>query len=307
MNGPGSALLTLPKFGFTLGARRHSGAGEGIIMKKAVLIFAAVACLGLGTSLLAQFTDVEQGEYDKWEDFLKTAKVVAKVQLPASEGVTQPWELTLEKDGVQRKALWKNAFGDRVGGYKESWKGEIAAYRLSRHLGIHMVPVTVEREFQGDRGSCQLWVDAWLDMGTMLKKKLNPPGIKNMYFTRALHIQRAFDNLISNEDRHQRNYLITEDWRMILIDHSRSFRTTKKFTTKLIYDENNKENKNFIMASMPRALFEAIKALTPETVRTIVGEYLTDEELAATMARRDLMVAWLDKYIAAQGEAKVLY
>jgi len=307
MKGPGSALLTFAGSGATLGARKHSGAGEGITMKRAMLVFAAVVCLGLGTSLLAQLTEAEQGEYDKWEDFLKTAKVVQKVQLPPSEGVTTPWELTLEKDGVQRKALWKNAFGDRVGGYKESWKGEIAAYRLSRYLGIHMVPVTVEREFQGDRGSCQLWVDAWLDMGAMLKKKLNPPGIKNMYFTRNLHIQRAFDNLISNEDRHQRNYLIMEDWRMILIDHSRSFRTTKKFTTKLIYDENNKENKNFIMASMPRALFEAIKALTPETIRTVVGEYLTDEEIAATMARRDLMVAWLDKYIAAQGEAKVLY
>jgi hypothetical protein len=307
MNGRPAALLTSSGFGSTLGPRRHSGAGEGNTMKKAVCIFAAVACLGLGTSLLAQFTEAEQAEYDKWEDFLKTAKVVQSVRLPASEGVTQPYELTLEKDGVQRKALWKNAFGDRVGGYKETWKGEIAAYRLSRYLGINMVPPTVEREFQGDRGSCQLWIDAWLDMGTMLKKKLNPPGIKNMYFTRALHIQRAFDNLISNEDRHQRNYLITEDWRMILIDHSRSFRTTKKFTTKLIYDEKFKEGPNFIMASMPRALFEAFKALTPETLRTVVGEYLTDEELAATMARRDLMVAWMDKYIAAQGETKVLY
>jgi hypothetical protein len=276
-------------------------------MKKAILVLLSIAVLGFGQGLLAQFTAAEQAEYDKWEGFLKTAKVVKSVRMPASEGVTQPYELTLEKDGVQRKALWKNAFGDRVGGYKESWKGEIAAYQLSRFLGIHMVPPTVEREFQGDRGSCQLWVDAWLDMGSMLKKKLSPPGIKNMYFTRALHIQRAFDNLISNEDRHQRNYMIMEDWRMILIDHSRSFRTTKKFTTKLIYDEKFREGPNFIMASMPRALFEAIKGLTAETVRTVVGGYLTDEEIAATMARRDLIVAWMDKYIAAQGEAKVLY
>ncbi|HPW18489.1 MAG TPA: hypothetical protein PLP83_08945 [Candidatus Aminicenantes bacterium] len=276
-------------------------------MKKALRVFAAVVCLGFGTSLPAQFTEAEQAEYDKWEDFLKTAQIVKSVRMPASEGVTQPYALTLEKDGVQRKALWKNAIGERVGGYKETWKGEIAAYRLNRYLGINMVPVTVEREFQGDRGSCQLWVDSWLDMEAILKKKLSPPGIKNMYFTRALHIQRALDNLISNEDRHQRNYLITEDWRIILIDHSRSFRTTKKFTTRLIYDEKFKEGPNFIMATMPRALFEAIKALTPETLRTVVGEYLTDEELAATMARRDLIVAWMDKRIAAEGETKVLY
>jgi len=276
-------------------------------MRKALWVLGAVVYLGLGNSLLAQLTEAERAEYDKWEDFLKTAKVVKYVRQPASEGVTQPYELTLEKDGVQRKALWKDAFGDRVGGYKESWKGEIAAHRLNRYLGIHMVPATVEREFQGNRGSCQLWVDARLNLESMLKKKLSPPGIKITYFTRALHIQRAFDNLISNEDRHQRNYLIMEDWRMILIDHSRSFRTTKKFTTKLIYDEKHREGPNFIMASMPRALFEAIKGLTAETIRTVVGEYLTDEEIAATMARRDLIVAWMDKYIAAQGEAKVLY
>lgn len=289
-------------------------------MQKVCAVFAAVIFLGIGSPALAQLTAAEQAEYEKWEDFLRTAKVVASEQLPASEGVTRPYALTLEKTydqvndkgeketvTVRRKALWKNALGDRVGGYKETWKGEIAAYRLSRSLGIHMVPATVEREFQGDRGSCQVWFDAPLNMETMLKKKLSPPGIKNMHFHRAIHIQRAFDNLISNEDRHQRNYLITDDWRIILIDHSRSFRTTKKFTTRLIYDENNKENKTFIMASMPRAFYDALKALTAETVRTVVGEYLTDQEIAATMARRDLMIAWLDKHIAKEGETKVLY
>ncbi|NTV81577.1 MAG: hypothetical protein HGA24_09170 [Candidatus Aminicenantes bacterium] len=276
-------------------------------MKKSVLVFVAVVCLGAGSALLGQLTEAEQGEYEKWEDFLRTAKVVKSEKLPPSAGVTTPYILTLEKDGVQRQALWKNVLGDRVAGYKETWRGEIAAYRLSRYLGLHMVPATVEREFQGDRGSCQIWVEGWNNMETILKKKLNPPGIKAMYFSRALCLQRAFDNLISNEDRHQRNYLIMEDWRMILIDHSRSFRTTKKFTTKLIYDEKYREGPNFIMATVPRAFLDVLKALTPEIIRTAVGEYLTDEEIAATMARRDLMVAWLDKRIAEIGEAKVLY
>jgi hypothetical protein len=127
-------------------------------------------------------------------------------------------------------------------------------------------------------------------MEAILKKKLNPPGIKAMNFSRELCLQRAFDNLISNEDRHQRNYLIMEDWRMILIDHSRSIRTTKKFTTKLIYDEKYREGPNFIMATVPRAFLDVLKALTPEIIRTAVGEYLTDEEIAATMARHDLAV-----------------
>jgi len=276
-------------------------------MRKIGLVFLSVAALGLGSGLMAQFSAAELADFDKWEDFLQTAKVVNQEQLSGALAVTNPWILTLEKDGVQRKAVWKNVIGERVGGFKETWKGEIAAYRLSRHLGLGMVPPTVEREFKGDRGSCQLWVDSWNTMETVRKQKLNPPGLKVNPFYKSLYLQRAFDNLISNEDRHLRNYLILEDWRMILIDHSRSFRTTKKFTTKLIYDENYKEGPKFIMAELPRAFVEGLKALTPEAVRTAVGEYLTDEEIAATIARRDLIMAWLDKRIAELGENKVLY
>ena len=276
-------------------------------MKKAVLVILSVVALGMGSALRAQLTAEEQAAYDKWEDFLKTAKVVAQEQITGPLAVTNPWVLTLEKDGVQHKAVWKNIFGERIGGFKETWKGEIAAYRLSRALGLNMVPVTAEREFQGDRGSCQIWFEAWNNMETILKKKINPPGIKALYNARNLCLQRAFDNLIYNVDRHQRNYLIMEDWRMILIDHSRSFATSKKACSDLIYDEKNKESPKFIMETLPRAFFEALKALTAEGARTAVGEYLTDGEIACMMSRRDLMVAWMDKRIAEQGEARVLY
>jgi hypothetical protein len=276
-------------------------------MKKAVLVILSVVALGMGSALRAQLTAEEQAAYDKWEDFLKTAKVVAQEQITGPLAVTNPWVLTLEKDGVQHKAVWKNIFGERIGGFKETWKGEIAAYRLSRALGLNMVPVTAEREFQGDRGSCQIWFEAWNNMESILKKKINPPGIKALYNARNLCLQRAFDNLIYNVDRHQRNYLIMEDWRMILIDHSRSFATSKKACSDLIYDEKNKESPKFIMETLPRAFFEALKALTAEGARTAVGEYLTDGEIACMMSRRDLMVAWMDKRIAEQGEARVLY
>jgi hypothetical protein len=275
-------------------------------MKKAVFAVLFLVVLGAGSGLWAQLTASEQAEYDKWEDFLKTAKVVDQERLTGAKAVTNPWVLTLEKDGVRHKAVWKDVFGARVRGFKETWKGEIAAYRLSRALGLHMVPATVEREFKG-QGSCQLWEDAWNTMEEVLKKKLSPRGIKVADFAKRFCLQRAFDNLIYNVDRHQRNYLIMEDWRMILIDHSRSFETTKRARTDLIYDEKNAENPRFIMETLPRPFYEALKALTAESVRAAVGEYLTDDEIAATMSRRDLIIAWLDKRIADLGETRVLY
>jgi len=277
------------------------------VTKKTLLVLLTVVLLGAGSGLWAQLTASEQAEYDKWEDFLKTANVVDQERLTGAKAVTNPWVLTLEKDGIKHQALWKDVLGDRVGGFKETWKGEIAAYRLSRALGLHMVPATVEREYRGNKGSCQIWFEAWNDMESIIKKKLNPPGIKAFHNARNLSLQRAFDNLIYNVDRHQRNYLIMEDWRMILIDHSRSFGSTKRARTDLIYDEKNKENPKFIMEVLPRPFYEALKALTAESIRAAVGEYLTDDEIAATMSRRDLIIAWLDKRIADLGEIKVLY
>jgi predicted nuclease of predicted toxin-antitoxin system len=169
-----------------------------------------------------------------------------------------------------------------------------------------MVPPTVEKRFQGDRGSCQLWVDAWISLKDKYEQNIKIPSYKIFHWNRALFLQRAFDNLIANEDRHQNQYLITKDWRMILIDHSRSFRTTKKFTKKLIYDEKYKEGPR-LMKELPRAFYEKLKALNSELIKNMVGEYLTDKEIEAVLIRKDLIIKWLDKRIKKLGEDKVLY
>jgi len=276
-------------------------------MKKGIFACALIGFGWFGLDSAAQFKPAEIADYAKWEEFLVAAKIVDQKQMPISEGVTQPWNLTLEKDGHKKSAVWKNVSGNKIGGFKESWKAEIAAYRLSKYLGLNMVPPTVEKEFRGDRGACQLWIDYWKNFEQISKEKAQPKGIKFTLFLRTLYLQRAFDNLISNEDRHQRNYLITEDWRMILIDHSRTFRTTAKFTKNLIYDEKFKEGKTFIMDSLPRKFYEIVKSLTAQSIRDVVGEYLTDEEIQATLARKDLVVAWIENHIKEKGEAYALY
>jgi len=275
-------------------------------MKKAVLIFLVFSFLWFGLESPAQFKPEEVANYAKWEDFLQTAKIIDQKQQSKSEGVTRPWVLILEKDGVTQKANWKDPIGMQ-GGYRESWKTEIAAYRLSKYLGLDMVPPTVEKERDGKKGACQLWVTSWKNFEKIIGEKLQAKGIQHSYFIQKLCLQRAFDNLVNNIDRHRRNYLITEDWRIILIDHGRAFMTDKKYNEKLIYDENNKESKNFIMDQLPRAFVEKLKSLDAASVKSAVGDYLTDEEIKATLKRRDLMIAWLDGHIKEKGEQYVLY
>jgi hypothetical protein len=277
-------------------------------MKKKVFLCLLISLFFFGFNLqsFAQFTDEEVAEREKWEEFLQTAEIVGQEQ-PFSdrEAVTHPWKLTLEKDGVTKNALWKNPEG-RMRGAVENWRWEIAAYRLDKYLGLNMVPPTVEKRFQNNRGSCQLWIDAQMSLKEKEEQNIKTPSYKVFYWNRALYLQRAFDNLIANEDRHQNQFLITEDWRMILIDHSRSFRTSKKFTKQLIYDENYKEGPR-LMKQLPRAFVEKLKSLDQATIKNIVGEYLTDDEIEAVIMRRDLIIDWLDKYIKKEGEDKVLY
>lgn len=274
--------------------------------KRFIILFSFLVVLTFSFQSIAQFTEEELAERAKWEEFLSTAKIIDQDQpWSAREAVTRPWRLTLEKDGEKAQAIWKDPLG-RQKGFYESWKWEIAAYRLDKYLGLNMVPPTVEKRFREELGSCQKMVDYWISLKDKYDKKIKILNIKIYYWNRALYLQRAFDNLIANEDRHQNQYLITKDWRMILIDHSRSFRTSRKFTKKLIYDEKYKEGPR-LMKQLPRAFVEKLKSLNFQVIKDIVEDYLTDKEINAVLTRRDLIINWLNKRIKKLGEKEVLY
>ena len=259
-----------------------------------------------GPALAAlQFTPDEVKGREQWEDFLRTAELVSSRQMGGSEAVTKPWVLALKKGDVTHQGLWKNAQG-RMGGYWEGWNYEIAAYLLDKHIGLGMVPPTVERRFQGERGSCQYWVDNSMSLRDRDEKNIKMPLAKNFSWNRATYMQRLFDNLIANEDRHKNNIFITADWRMVLIDHSRSFRTSGRFTKSLLYSAKNPEGPR-LMSELPRALVEKVKALSFDAIRAVVGEYLTDEEIKAVLVRRDLILQEIDRLVKVNGEDKVLY
>jgi hypothetical protein len=261
--------------------------------------------LALGAAAFAQFLPEELAERAKWEEFLKTAEIIAKEQM-TSGAVTKPWVLTLKQGDITRKALWKDISG-RPQGYIDSWKYEIAGYEMDKLLGLNMVPPTAERRFNENLGSIQIWLDDTKTLKKLNEEKIKPPSYKVFYQNRNLFLQRAFDNLIGNEDRHQDNYLIVmKDWRMILIDHSRSFRSSGKFIKQLTYTEKHPEGP-MIMKELPKAFFEKIKGLTAEQIKTAVGDYLSDDEIKAVMIRKDLIIKEIDKLIAKNGEDKVLY
>lgn len=275
-------------------------------MKALCFVSRVFFCVILLRPCLAQLTSEELAARSEIEAFLLEAELVSSDQpFARSQAVSEPYVLELEKDGVTRKGLWKNPEG-RVRGYVDYWRYEIAAYRLDKLLGLGMIPPTVERRFRGDRGSCQWMIENAVNLREKNRLKLKTPSYRIVPLNKALYLQRAFDNLIANEDRNEGDLLYTEDWRMILVDHSRAFRTGSKYARRLINDERSQGGPR-PMKRLPRSFVEQLRGLAFEKIREAVGEYLEDNEIEALLVRRDLMIDWLEKSIRELGEDAVLY
>jgi len=266
-------------------------------------LFVFISILTLSDSLYPQFSQEELKERTYWERFLKTADIVSSEDI--GEGVTKPKKLLLRGAKREAYAVWKSPSGIGAG-VTDKWEAEIAAYRLDKILGLNMIPPTVERKLGGRKGSLQLWVD--VEISELEKNKKNipiPPGKKDD-LDKAIYLQRAFDSLIANTDRSQQNIRYTKDWRLILIDHSRSFRTKRFYVDQLIYGKTGmKKDLNFLQ--LPKDFIDKLKALTYETIKKVTDPYLTYDERNACLKRKKMILKEVEKMIKERGEEKVLY
>ncbi|HZX09902.1 MAG TPA: hypothetical protein VFG01_03055, partial [Acidobacteriota bacterium] len=277
---------------------------EGDKMKKKVLISLLSVILVIQTYLLfSQFTPKEIANRAEWEDFLKTAEIMRSEDI--GEGVTKPYRLYLKKGDVKNSGCWKNPSGIQKG-FLEGWQYEIAAYEMDKLLDLHMIPPTVEREFNGKRGSLQLWITSEMSDLDRMEEGIDIPKSHVLSWNRRKYLMRAFDCLIANEDRTQQNIRYTKDWRMILIDHSRSFRSKRKYTRNLLYGKDGIKEKKMIR-QLPREFILKLKSLNFEVIKQAVGPYLTDKEIQAVLKRRDLLLKEIEEMIKAVGENKFLY
>ena len=253
----------------------------------------------------SQFRPEEIASREIMEGFLESADIVKAEEI--GEGVTKPWRLYVKRDEKELSGCWKNPQGIQKG-HLEGWQYEIAAYRMDKLLGLNMIPPTVEREFDGKNGSLQLWIESEFSLLDVMEQGI-PLPVKNpeaTVFNRGKYLTRAFDSLIANEDRTQQNIRYTKDWRTILIDHSRSFRSKKKYRKKLLYGKKGIKEKKFFR-QLPHSFVEKIKFLDYEKIIAAVGHYLTDDEINAVLDRKKLLLAEIEEMIEEMGQDKVLY
>jgi len=177
--------------------------------------------------------------------------------------------------------------------FQDSWRTEVAAYELDKLIGLGMVPATMPRTFDGKQGSLQFWVDSVMDESQRLKKKLSPPN--KIDWMQQIAKIRLWDNLIYNTDRNMGNLLITSDWKIRLIDHSRTFRPFDQL----------KDPK--ALSTFSRILLAKLEELNEPLLREHLGKYLSPYQIQGLLKRRDAILALSKQLVAEKGAGAVLY
>ena len=234
------------------------------------------------------------------ERFLRTAPIAAARS--TEEGITHTSRLTLG-DGafthdahLQQIDVYKPIYRTKdytEKNFRDSYKYNIAAYRVAKMLGLDNTPPCVYRVVDGKGGSVCWWVDnVQMDEKSRRDKGLEPPDPN--FWTQQLNEIRVFDQLIDNTDRTQENLLIDKDWKLWMIDHSRAFRVT--------YQLRKPEN----LRRISQSLLTAIRSMSELRLAAATEPYLTPAEIHAVMVRRDLLIKFFDKEITDKG-AEVVF
>ena len=240
---------------------------------------------------------------EQQEEFLRTGRIIKKSEI--SSGVTHPLRATLT-DGqtthdaqIQTVDIYKRQFPTPLGteiNFTDSYKYNIAAYRLNKLLGLGMVPVSVERKVAGNTAAVTWWVDDFLmDGKKRYDEKIPVPKVKLFNWNKQMYCLRVFDQLIYNTDRNLGNWVITNDWQMWMVDHTRAFRNHK--TLRIPGD----------LVKCDRRLLAAMRKLNYEVLARELRPYLSKAQIKALLARRDRIVKFFDKAVAQKGEHAVLY
>jgi hypothetical protein len=219
------------------------------------------------------------------EEFMLKAKVVKTKT--AAKGITNTVRATLS-DGtlshdvsIQRIDETKHSFETPYGTeliFRDSWKFNLAAYKLDRLLGLNMIPATVERAYEGSHGAWTWWVDdVLMDEGQRQSKKVQAPDKKK--WDDQMSAVNVFDQLIFNIDRNMGNLLYDQNWQIWMIDHTRSFRTNTA-----LMDEK-------ALTRCDSALLEKMKQLDAATLKKELDRYdIGPDQIKGLLARRDKIV-----------------
>jgi Calcineurin-like phosphoesterase len=156
---------------------------------------------------------------------------------------------------------------------------ELAAYRLDRLLGLDMVPVTVEREVDGDAGVLQLFAANAKDEQS---RRETGDGYQAWCpLPEQWNAMYIFDTLMHNAPRHPQNIRYSPgNWQLVLTGHDESF-GTKTSRPAWLKDAP---------LQVGDAWKDAVAALDDQVLESELADVLDKRRLNALKQRRDALL-----------------
>ena len=203
-------------------------------------------------------------------ELLSSADIDVEGRMPYSSNAT--FLVELKVDGESRgRAIYKPGRGERPlwdfppGLYRR----EVAAYRLSAAMGLHLVPPTILRDGPFGEGSLQWFVDARFEEHyfTLFEAR---PDLHDQFRAVAL-----FDVVANNTDRKSGHCLIDSDERIWAIDNGLCFSAEFKLRT-VIWEFSDETISDSLLGALDR-----IVGGVPDEV----AELLETDEVEALVER----------------------
>lgn len=155
----------------------------------------------------------------------------------------------------------------------------VAAYKIDRLLGLHMVPATYAFKHMGARGVILYKPTRYLTERTRSERGFFRPsyceGVSDY------QLVAAFDALIGQRARGLDNLQYnSRNWEIRLVNNGETFGTSRRPPA---YKTPQK---------LPHAFATQLEELTFDTLKEVLGGELKDKEIRALLARRDTILSW---------------
>jgi hypothetical protein len=209
-------------------------------------------------------------------------------------GRTSPWRVSFAPDCAVQQAIFRYVDRPWPQPMADSYKYDIAAYELTKLLGVELIPPVVEREIEGRQGTLQVFLENCISEKDRRRKKLEPPDAKafgNAVEGLKVFVNLAYDDCFNLDDM----YIHLEDWRVCRVDFSEAFAPMPELLL------------GCGITVCSKKLYKGLLELDEEAVRATLGRYMSDEEIAACLVRKNLILEKINALIGERGEENVLF
>lgn len=226
------------------------------------------------------------------EIFLRTGEITGRS--PGPGGRTDAWKLTLTSGDQARQALFRYIDRRRPDPLADSFKYDLAAYALSKYLGLTFVPPIVERTVENIPGALQAFIPRARSIVELRESRTMPPDSEAL--DRDTADLRVFQALVFDDCRNEKDTLIGgDDGRLYRVDFSECFAPDSAGAP------------GCAISRCSNLLFRRLLAWDDRTVSAYLSRYLNPAEIASLNTRRSLIVRRIRMLIKSNGEANVLF